>query len=80
MTTTSSTTGAPEELFVTLEEAAELLRVDPSTLYRQARKGTGLLNAFKIGRQWRFPVAALEAKAGRPLAELRPGKPAMTSA
>lgn len=77
MSTNSSVT-APEEVFVTLDEAADLLRVDPSTLYRQARKGA--LDAFKIGGQWRFPVVALEAKAGRPLTALRQGRSARTSA
>lgn len=75
---TNNNSRAPEEVFATLDEAAELLRVDPSTLYRQARKGA--LDAFKIGGQWRFPIVALESRAGRPLAALRPGKPAMTSA
>ena len=37
---------------LTVEEAAEYLRVSPSTVRRMAR--TGLLPGVRIGRQWRF--------------------------
>lgn len=36
----------------TLQEAAELLKVNPRTLHREARKGK--VRAFRVGRQWRF--------------------------
>ena len=46
--------------FVGAEAVQDLLAVDRSTVYRMASDGR--LPAVKVGRQWRFPVAALEER------------------
>jgi len=43
---------------LTSKELQELLQVDRSTIYRMAEAGS--LPAVKVGRQWRFPEAAIE--------------------
>jgi excisionase family DNA binding protein len=50
--------------FLTTQQVQDLLDVDASTIYRMA--GDGRLPAVRIGRQWRFPAAEIEAM-------LRPG-------
>ena len=50
--------------FFTTQQVQDLLDVDASTIYRMA--GDGRLPAVRIGRQWRFPAADIEAM-------LRPG-------
>lgn len=44
---------------LTAKELQELLQVDRSTIYRMA--DAGKLPAIKIGRQWRFPAAQVQA-------------------
>ena len=46
-----------EEKLLTLEEAAEFLRINPEVLRRKAREGK--VPAAKIGRQWRFRLTRL---------------------
>ena len=56
------------DVFLTIEEAAELLRVSPRSAYTLARKGE-LAGAVKVGNQWRVDRDALMAwvkKEGRP--------------
>jgi len=43
---------------LTVEEAAALLKLNPETIYRKARKGE--IPAVKVGRSWRFPKEPLE--------------------
>jgi excisionase family DNA binding protein len=43
---------------LTLEEAAEFLKVHPSTIYRLLRKHK--IPAFKIGSDWRFNRESIE--------------------
>lgn len=43
---------------LTVEEAAVLLKLNPETVYRKARKGE--IPAVKVGRSWRFPKEPLE--------------------
>ncbi len=50
--------------FLSTQQVQDLLDVDASTIYRMA--GDGRLPAVRIGRQWRFPAAEIEAM-------LRPG-------
>lgn len=44
---------------LTARDIQNLLDVDKSTVYRMA--GDGRLPAVKVGRQWRFPAASIEA-------------------
>ncbi|NLW49431.1 MAG: helix-turn-helix domain-containing protein [Candidatus Brocadiaceae bacterium] len=44
---------------LTIQDAAELLVVDPKTIYRLAERGE--LPAFKVGRQWRMRKRDLDA-------------------
>ena len=44
---------------LTLEEAAEFLKVHPSTIYRLLKKQT--IPAFKIGSDWRFNQESLDS-------------------
>ena len=44
--------------FMTVEDVAELLRINKSTVYRMAKEGR--LPATRVGRQWRFRQSALE--------------------
>jgi excisionase family DNA binding protein len=50
--------GSPDVLLTT-RQVEDRLHVDSSTLYRMASDGR--LTAVKVGRQWRFPAAAVEA-------------------
>lgn len=43
---------------LTVEEAAALLKLNPETVYRKARRGE--IPAVKVGRSWRFPKEPLE--------------------
>jgi excisionase family DNA binding protein len=43
---------------LTLEEAAEFLRVHPSTVYRMLKSHT--IPAFKIGSDWRFNQESIQ--------------------
>lgn len=47
------------EAFLTTEEVLAYLRITPRTIYRLIR--TGELPAMRIGRQWRFRRADLDA-------------------
>jgi excisionase family DNA binding protein len=44
--------------YLTAGDVQRLIRVDRSTIYRMAESGR--LPAVKVGRQWRFPAAAIE--------------------
>jgi excisionase family DNA binding protein len=44
---------------LTVEEAAALLRVSRSTVWRWCKEGT-LKSAFKIGHTWRIPADEIE--------------------
>jgi len=48
---------ALKEKILTLDEAAQLLRLHPEVLRRKARKGE--IPAAKVGRQWRFRLQRL---------------------
>lgn len=50
----------PEGLgaFMTVDEVAEMLRINKSTVYRMAKEGR--IPATRVGRQWRFRQKALE--------------------
>lgn len=50
---------------LTLEEAAGLLRVSKSTLYRAVQRGE--VPGFKVRGQWRFSLASVEHLAGGPI-------------
>jgi excisionase family DNA binding protein len=43
---------------LTLEEAAEFLRIHPSTVYRLLKSHT--IPAFKIGSDWRFNQESIQ--------------------
>lgn len=45
--------------WLTAQQVQDRLEVDASTVYRMA--GDGRLPAVRIGRQWRFPAAAIDA-------------------
>jgi excisionase family DNA binding protein len=45
--------------YLTARDVQDLIRVDRSTIYRMAESGR--LPAIKVGRQWRFPAAAVHA-------------------
>lgn len=49
-----------EELgaFLTVDEVAEMLRINKSTVYRMAKEGR--IPATRVGRQWRFRLKALD--------------------
>lgn len=56
---------APEPLgggrlgeFMTVEDVADMLRINKSTVYRMAKAGR--IPATRVGRQWRFRLSALE--------------------
>jgi len=44
--------------FMTVEDVADLLRINKSTVYRMAKAGR--IPATRVGRQWRFRLSALE--------------------
>jgi len=43
---------------LTVEEVAEMLRINKSTVYRMAKQGR--LPATRVGRQWRFRESVLD--------------------
>ncbi len=45
--------------FMTVEDVADMLRINKSTVYRMAKGGR--IPATRVGRQWRFRLSALEA-------------------
>jgi excisionase family DNA binding protein len=47
-----------EEVYLTVEEVARLLRVHPNTVYRWCREGQ--LEAIQFGKRWRIPRNALK--------------------
>ena len=49
-----------QETFLTIEEAAELLRISARSAYTLAREGR-LAGAVKVGNQWRVDRLALMA-------------------
>ena len=49
-----------ENTFLTIEEAADLLRISPRSAYTLAREGR-LAGAVKVGNQWRVDRDALMA-------------------
>lgn len=54
--------------YLTTRDLQDLIRVDKSTIYRMAEDGR--LPAVKVGRQWRFPEAAVREMLGQhPLPE-----------
>lgn len=65
----SETVAASTARFYTLAEAAEILRVNPSTLSRQCKAGT--FPHVRVGRTVRIPVAEV--------ARLERGEPARES-
>lgn len=54
------------ETLMTVQEAADRLRVSRSTIWRWCRDGT-LSSAFKIGRTWRIHRSEVEQIVGQPL-------------
>ncbi len=44
--------------FMTVEDVADILRINKSTVYRMAKGGR--IPATRVGRQWRFRLSALE--------------------
>jgi len=46
-----------EEIFFTVPELAEYLRMKPITIYKHASKGD--LPGFKIGATWRFKKSSI---------------------
>lgn len=46
---------------LSVHEAAERLRITPSTIYRQLADGTFPVRAFRIGKSWRIDAQAFEA-------------------
>lgn len=43
---------------MTVKEVSEYLRIHPSTVYRQLKRGR--FPAFKIGSDWRFNVESID--------------------
>ena len=43
---------------MTVKEVSDYLKVHPSTIYRQLKKGR--LPAFKVGSDWRFNVESID--------------------
>jgi hypothetical protein len=67
--------GLPD--FLTVTEAARVLRIGRTAAYEQAVRfevtgGAEGLPVIRIGKQLRVPTARLEAMAGRPLTEPAP--------
>ncbi len=59
MTVTSTGATHPAAPLLVIDEVKALLRVNTRTLYRLIK--TGRLPAVKVGRQWRFRAANLDA-------------------
>ena len=51
--------GRLERIYLTVDEVAKRFGVNATTVYRLAQRGK--LPAFKVGSQWRFSEARLEA-------------------
>lgn len=49
-----------QEQYLTAADLTRMLRIDKSTVYRMAEDGR--LSAIKVGRQWRFPVEAVDRR------------------
>ena len=47
-----------EEIFFTVPELAEYLRMKPITIYKHASKGR--LPGFKVGATWRFKKSSID--------------------
>jgi excisionase family DNA binding protein len=47
-----------EDKVMTLREVSEYLKVHPSTIYRQLKRG--LIPAFKVGSDWRFNIESID--------------------
>ncbi len=47
-----------ESKVMTVKELSNYLKVHPSTVYRQLRRGR--LPAFKVGSDWRFNVESID--------------------
>jgi excisionase family DNA binding protein len=47
-----------EDKVMTLREVSEYLKVHPSTVYRQLKRG--LIPAFKVGSDWRFNIESID--------------------
>jgi hypothetical protein len=67
--------------FLTIEEAARVLRLGRTTAYEQARiwrdtDGRSGLPNFPMGHTLRVPAAALERMLGRPLSSIPAPRPA----
>jgi excisionase family DNA binding protein len=58
---TTATDSRPAE-FLTVPEAARLLRVREATVRRLARRGE--LPALRVGSRWRIPIDSLASAAG----------------
>jgi excisionase family DNA binding protein len=62
-----------DDKVMTLREVSEYLKVHPSTIYRQLKRG--LIPAFKVGSDWRFNIESIDRwRLGqdRPTLEVRP--------
>lgn len=47
-----------KEMFFTVQELAEYLRMKPITIYKHASKGD--LPGFKVGATWRFKKSSID--------------------
>lgn len=47
-----------DDKVMTLREVSEYLKVHPSTIYRQLKRG--LIPAFKVGSDWRFNIESID--------------------
>jgi excisionase family DNA binding protein len=63
MTEETATTKARDE-FLTVEQAASLLKVKPSTVKTWARAGK-IPGSFKVGKTWRFNRRVMLEEMGR---------------
>lgn len=50
--------GSGNGRLLTVDEVADMLRINKSTVYRMAKQGR--LPAIRVGRQWRFRESVLE--------------------
>src|SRR6267378_172302 len=69
-----------DETFLTTEEVLEYLQVNLRTVYRLIKAGK--IPAVRVGRQWRFPKAAIAAgpDSQRPRGSVRQATPAPAAA
>ena len=47
-----------DDKVMTLREVSEYLKVHPSTIYRQLKRG--MIPAFKVGSDWRFNIESID--------------------